>query len=634
MKKMFTGVICLVFFLLSIPITQAASSKDIRIFVDEQLLTVDPTAYSENGTTMVPFRPIFAKFGLEVGWDKSKRMVTGKKPGLEIYFTVGETRAVVNGKEWSLPVSTKIIKNTVFVPLRFVGEATGNDVRYHHPSNAVHITTKPDMTEPTATGNAAGDSAPADEIRIMSNSLTQLSDRSPYYQSLQSNTHLKFSVVRRSLNLDDNWIEPGQFTNVDIVDTDYGFDTFIEDPDTPVIRDRINEGYFWDLTDKLKNYQHLMQFPDSIYENIKMQDGRIYGIPKPDALSGGYVQFVRKDWLDKLGLPVPRTLDELYVTAKAFASSDPDGNGKNDTYGMLDIQLGFGHQLNWIYNVFNESNGRYKAVNGKVVDTYMEKGTRNALIWLRNAYADRLIPRNYDDMYQSTRMNMLSKVGISTHAIHFFANPLENVRAVEPTAEFVAIPYWQGPTGKIVAAQDIGIKSVWMIPKVVEEAKVDRILAFADYLASEAGQNWRTHLLSQIPQKTNANGYTRPLHYGDDDIFTLLNFLDMHYDRYEYAYRPDMTKQQEEAAEKIVDEMDAAGMADIAIGLYSKYRDSVEEKYNFAIQSMQFSVIKGERNIEDWDALLGEIRQDPEYQAMIRDFNESYRIKSTSPFDK
>lgn len=633
MKKMFTGVICLVLFLLTIPITQAASSKNISIFVDGQLLTLDPPAYSENGTTMVPFRPIFAKFGLEVGWDNSKRMVTGKKRGLEIYFTVGETRAFVNGKERSLPVSTKVIKNTVFVPLRFVSEATGNDVRFHQPSNTVHITTKPDMTEPTATGNAAGDPALADEILILSNSLTPLSDRNPYYQSLQSDTRLTYSVVPRPFNLDDYWLEPGMNADVDIVDTDYGFDYFIEDPDTSVIRARIREGYFWDLTDKLKNYQHLIQFPDSVYENIKMQDGRIYGIPKPDALSGRYVQFVRKDWLDKLGLPVPRTLDELFDTAKAFASSDPDGNGKNDTYGLLDIQLGIGHQLNWIFDVFNESNGRYKAVNGKVVDTYMEKGTSDALLWLRSAYADRLMPRNYDDMYHSTRANMISKIGIITHYITFSANPLKDTRAVEPTAEFVAIPYWHGPTGKNVAAQDIGNKSVWMIPKVVEEAKVDRILAFADYLASEEGQNWRTHLLSRIPHTTGADGYTRPLNYSTDDgIFTLLKFLDMHYDKYEYAYRPDMTKQQEEVAKKIVDEMDVAGMADIAIGLYSKYRTSVEKKYNFAIQRMQFSVIKGESDIEDWDVLLEEIRQDPEYQVMIGDFNESYRIKINSPF--
>lgn len=43
---------------------------------------------------------------------------------------------------------------------------------------------------------------------------------------------------------------------------------------------------------------------------------------------------IRKDWLDKLGLKAPTTIDELLTVAKAFTTQDPDGNGKNDTYGL------------------------------------------------------------------------------------------------------------------------------------------------------------------------------------------------------------------------------------------------------------------------------------------------------------
>jgi len=43
---------------------------------------------------------------------------------------------------------------------------------------------------------------------------------------------------------------------------------------------------------------------------------------------------IRKDWLDKLSLKAPTTIDELFAVAKAFTEKDPDGNGKNDTYGL------------------------------------------------------------------------------------------------------------------------------------------------------------------------------------------------------------------------------------------------------------------------------------------------------------
>lgn len=44
--------------------------------------------------------------------------------------------------------------------------------------------------------------------------------------------------------------------------------------------------------------------------------------------------YVRKDWLDKLGLRVPNGYEELTQVARAFTFRDPDGNGADDTYGF------------------------------------------------------------------------------------------------------------------------------------------------------------------------------------------------------------------------------------------------------------------------------------------------------------
>jgi len=43
---------------------------------------------------------------------------------------------------------------------------------------------------------------------------------------------------------------------------------------------------------------------------------------------------IRQDWLAKLGLKMPTTMDELLAVARAFTFNDPDGNGRNDTYGF------------------------------------------------------------------------------------------------------------------------------------------------------------------------------------------------------------------------------------------------------------------------------------------------------------
>ncbi|MGI5452564.1 sugar ABC transporter substrate-binding protein [Streptomyces sp. CA-249302] len=61
-------------------------------------------------------------------------------------------------------------------------------------------------------------------------------------------------------------------------------------------------------------------------------DGKHYGIPYSRQAQ---TLMIRKDWLKKLGLQAPRTWQQMLDVAKAFATRDPDGDGKADTYGIV-----------------------------------------------------------------------------------------------------------------------------------------------------------------------------------------------------------------------------------------------------------------------------------------------------------
>jgi multiple sugar transport system substrate-binding protein len=61
-------------------------------------------------------------------------------------------------------------------------------------------------------------------------------------------------------------------------------------------------------------------------------DGKIYGVPFS---AQSFALFIRKDWREKLGLPLPKTWDDVDAMAKAFTTGDPDGNKKADTYGYV-----------------------------------------------------------------------------------------------------------------------------------------------------------------------------------------------------------------------------------------------------------------------------------------------------------
>ncbi|MEJ7839840.1 MAG: extracellular solute-binding protein, partial [Thermomicrobiales bacterium] len=68
-------------------------------------------------------------------------------------------------------------------------------------------------------------------------------------------------------------------------------------------------------------------------KSIGLVDDQILALTtrNPSPFKG--IVVVRQDWLDNLGLEVPTTLDEYLAVMKAFTEQDPDGNGRNDTYG-------------------------------------------------------------------------------------------------------------------------------------------------------------------------------------------------------------------------------------------------------------------------------------------------------------
>ncbi len=52
--------------------------------------------------------------------------------------------------------------------------------------------------------------------------------------------------------------------------------------------------------------------------------------------------WIYKPWLDKLGLKMPETTEELYQVLKAFKEQDPNGNGQADELPLSTSKIGDG----------------------------------------------------------------------------------------------------------------------------------------------------------------------------------------------------------------------------------------------------------------------------------------------------
>lgn len=140
--KRITSALTVLALSLALSVPAHAASKTIQVYIDGSPISFSAGApYTQQSTTLVPFRALFEKLGLKVDWNAKTQTVTGKKNGLSIGLTIGSNRATVNGVVKKLSISPVTVKGTTYIPLRFVGEASGADVEWDSDSNSIYIHT-------------------------------------------------------------------------------------------------------------------------------------------------------------------------------------------------------------------------------------------------------------------------------------------------------------------------------------------------------------------------------------------------------------------------------------------------------------------------------------------------------------
>ena len=128
--------------------------------------------------------------------------------------------------------------------------------------------------------------------------------------------------------------------------------------------------------------------------------GKLLALPNTN-IDGSYqLLWIRKDWLDKLKLATPKTLDEVMAVVKAFKEQDPDGNNKADTVGLLGdkavVTDGGFFTFDPIFNVHHSyPKNWFKDESGTIVYGSTTPETKQALSALRDMYAAGLIDKEF-----------------------------------------------------------------------------------------------------------------------------------------------------------------------------------------------------------------------------------------------
>lgn len=108
----------------------AAKMENIDVYLEGTELYFDNGVYIQSGRTLVEFRAIFEELGLSVSYDAKTKSVKGVKEGLVIELTVNSKQALVNGKPQTMDVAAQVVNGRTFVPLRFISEAAGIQVKW------------------------------------------------------------------------------------------------------------------------------------------------------------------------------------------------------------------------------------------------------------------------------------------------------------------------------------------------------------------------------------------------------------------------------------------------------------------------------------------------------------------------
>jgi len=126
------------------------------------------------------------------------------------------------------------------------------------------------------------------------------------------------------------------------------------------------------------------------------------------------------DWLENLGKAVPKTMDEFREVARAFTLNDPDGNGKDDTYGTA-----FRKNINFIDSFFHAYGvapnhhqiGMWRIRNGKQTNDWVQPEMKEALENLASWYKEGIIhPESLTlDWNQWWNLYLQNKVGMWYH---------------------------------------------------------------------------------------------------------------------------------------------------------------------------------------------------------------------------
>lgn len=114
----------------------------IKVIVDGKKVTTDVKPEFRQATVFVPLRGVLEEFKAVITFDKKTGTITAKRKKTTVVLVVDSTKAKVNGVATFMPIPAYIKDGRTLVPLRFISQALGCQVKWEPQYMTVHISSR------------------------------------------------------------------------------------------------------------------------------------------------------------------------------------------------------------------------------------------------------------------------------------------------------------------------------------------------------------------------------------------------------------------------------------------------------------------------------------------------------------
>lgn len=299
----------------------------------------------------------------------------------------------------------------------------------------------------------------------------------------------------------------------------------------------INQGLLRPIDDMIDKYsvtyKELLKKYPILVKGGTGSDGKLYQFGRINETIPMRGLFIRTDWLEKLKLDIPHTTEELYLTAKAFTELDPDGNGKNDTYGIA-MSNNSGAILDEMFGVTYPD---FVVRNNELVHGW--DNIEAVTAFKKKLYSEGLVDRNYmnDKNGWKAKQDFLNgKIGIYMEQfnvpITFYTDFYLPLKKNVPDAELTVMPYPKTSVGQF---NPVFVNPFQMTAVVNAQTKdPEAVMKYVDFASSDKFMKTMyygfdgVHSMTvpgKCPQMLNLDRWRAEFNFGSGDYAMLASPL-------------------------------------------------------------------------------------------------------------